>query len=71
MTRVSIHALRSAFRCLHTHRTIPAAVAAITATVPDAAEVRELLQFIATSKRGIQPSLRFSLYDRGRNDEET
>jgi len=60
ISTTNIHAIREAFYCLHTYRTIPAAVEAIRdrglAKVP---EVRELLEFIATSKRGIQPSVRF------------
>jgi UDP-N-acetylglucosamine acyltransferase len=57
--RESIFAIRQAFRCYHSHRTLPAAVAAIRHTCPDVPEVREMLDFIAASKRGIHPSLRF------------
>ncbi|HEX3356306.1 MAG TPA: acyl-ACP--UDP-N-acetylglucosamine O-acyltransferase [Tepidisphaeraceae bacterium] len=59
ISQASIHAIRRTFHCLHTHRTIPAAVKAIEAS-PDAQapEVQELLHFIATAKRGIQPSVR-------------
>lgn len=70
MTRESIHALRAAFQCLHTHRTTPAAVRAIREIVPEAAEVGELLDFIAASKRGIQPSLRFVSYYRGESEQD-
>lgn len=61
MSRESIHAVRAAFRCFHTHRTTPAAVAAIERGVPLLPEVKELLAFIAAgSKRGLQPSIRFT-----------
>jgi UDP-N-acetylglucosamine acyltransferase len=58
--RAGIHAIREAFHCLHNHRTMPAALEAIRALdnvhLP---VVREILDFIATSNRGIQPSVRF------------
>ena len=53
----TIRAVRAAFRCLHTIRVMSEAVKMIRETVPDLPEVRELLDFIATSKRGIVPSL--------------
>jgi UDP-N-acetylglucosamine acyltransferase len=56
MTRESIHAVRSAYRSLHFHRLIDRAVEEIRQTIADVPEVRELLDFIATSKRGITPS---------------
>lgn len=59
MSREAIHAVRGAFFCLHTNRTLPSAVAAMQRTVPMAAEVREMLDFIAAGKRGILPSVRF------------
>jgi UDP-N-acetylglucosamine acyltransferase len=51
----SIVAIRAAFRCFHVHRQVPDAVAAIRAQVPMVSEVREILDFIAASKRGIVP----------------
>ncbi|MDB5353985.1 MAG: acyl-ACP--UDP-N-acetylglucosamine O-acyltransferase [Phycisphaerales bacterium] len=59
MPRESIQAIRAAFHCLHTHRTAAAVVAAIRELNSPAPEVQEMLDFIATSKRGIQPSVRF------------
>jgi acyl-[acyl carrier protein]--UDP-N-acetylglucosamine O-acyltransferase len=58
--QASIHALRRAFKLLHEHRTTPAAVNAIRNS-PDAdvIEVAELLSFIAGSRRGLQPSVRW------------
>ena len=49
--------MRAAFRVLHTTRVMPDAVKKIRETVGECAEVRELLDFIASSKRGIVPSL--------------
>jgi len=63
MSREASHAIRGVFRCLGRHRTTSRAVKAILETVPDLPEVREILEFIAASKRGIQPSLRFARYD--------
>jgi len=53
----TIHAIRAAYRCLHSQRVMSETVKMIRQTVPDLPEVRELLDFIATSKRGIVPSL--------------
>ena len=59
ISQANIHAIRRTFLSLHTHRTIATAVKAIEAA-NDArlSEVQELLQFISSAKRGIQPSLR-------------
>jgi len=58
MSRETIHAVRSAFRCLHTNRTMPAAVAAIRATIPMLPEIKELLDFLASTKRGVLSSVK-------------
>jgi UDP-N-acetylglucosamine acyltransferase len=70
--QASIQALRRAFRLLHANRTTPGAVAAIResadASVP---EVIELLSFIAGSKRGLQPSVRWlAAMTRGVEEDE-
>jgi UDP-N-acetylglucosamine acyltransferase len=57
--RPAIFAIRKAYHCYHTHRTLPSAIRAIRDTCPDLPEVRELLAFLTSSKRGIHPSLRF------------
>jgi UDP-N-acetylglucosamine acyltransferase len=57
MSRETIHALRSAFRCLHVHRTLPAAMDAIQKSVPMLPEIQELLTFLKTTKRGILGSV--------------
>jgi len=57
MSREVIAAIRGVFRCIHAHRLIENAVEEIRLTVPDLPEVRELLDFIATAKRGIVPSV--------------
>ena len=59
MPRESIAAVRKAFHCYHTHRTRPAAIRAIRESCPPVPEIRELLDFLGTTKRGIQPSARF------------
>ena len=58
MSRETIQAIRAVYQRLHSHRTMNKAVAAIRAEIPDLPEVREILAFIAESKRGIQPSLK-------------
>jgi len=70
IARQSIHDLRAAFRCLHSHRTTTAAVEAIRALNSQSPEVKELLDFIAAAKRGIQPSVRFNAMTRGGGDAD-
>jgi UDP-N-acetylglucosamine acyltransferase len=57
MCRKSIHAVRAAYRIFHAQRLLKHVIEEIKATVPDVAEIRELLDFIATAKRGIVPSV--------------
>jgi UDP-N-acetylglucosamine acyltransferase len=59
MSRESIFAVRAAYRCIHTHRTMTGAIAAIRAHVPQVPEVLEILDFMAHATRGILPSVRF------------
>ena len=54
---VTEEVLRAVFTSLHTQRVMSKATQMIRDTVPDLPEIRELLDFIATSKRGIAPSL--------------
>lgn len=58
LSREQIAAVRAAFYCLHTHRGLPAAIAAIRAGIPDVPEVHELVDFIASTRRGIVTSWR-------------
>ena len=69
MSREAIAAIRSAFHCIHSHRTTPAALEAIRQKVPDMPEVRELLEFYSTSRRGVTGSLRYAQTE-GRGDAE-
>jgi UDP-N-acetylglucosamine acyltransferase len=62
LSREGIHAIRSAFYCIHSNRTTSGIVAAIKATCPQTPEVIEMLEFIAGSRRGIHPSLKFANY---------
>ena len=58
MSAHTVHALRRAFLAMHSHRMMPAVLLAIRSDeCSKTAEVQELLQFIVTSKRGIQPSI--------------
>jgi UDP-N-acetylglucosamine acyltransferase len=66
--RDGIKAIRAAYQCLHTHRTTSDAVRAIQSIEPRTPELCELLDFIATTKRGIQPSIHF--LTRTRDEEE-
>jgi len=59
MDAESIRAVRAAYRCLHTHRTMPDALAAIRAEVGHVPVVEELLAFAAEKGRGLQPSVHF------------
>jgi UDP-N-acetylglucosamine acyltransferase len=56
MDREAISAIRAVFRSLRFHRLTQRALDEIRSSVPDLPEVRELLNFIATAKRGIVPS---------------
>jgi UDP-N-acetylglucosamine acyltransferase len=56
MSREAIRAIRAAYRCLHSHRIVSAALDEIRTTVPNLPEIRELIEFISSSKRGIVPS---------------
>jgi UDP-N-acetylglucosamine acyltransferase len=65
MGREAIVAIRAAYQRLRDHRTTGAAVAAIRSEVPDLPEVREILDFIASSNRGLLPSSRPSRTGQG------
>lgn len=55
LTQQSIHAIRQTFRCLESCRQVKDALERVHAEVELTAEVREILDFIASSKRGIIP----------------
>jgi UDP-N-acetylglucosamine acyltransferase len=57
MGREAVSAIRAVFRSLHFHRLTERAMEEIRATVPNLPEVHELLDFIATAKRGLVPSV--------------
>jgi UDP-N-acetylglucosamine acyltransferase len=59
----SIRAIRAAYRCLHTHRTVPDAIAAIRESVADLPVRDEIIAFVTAKGRGLQPSVHF-LQDR-------
>jgi UDP-N-acetylglucosamine acyltransferase len=72
MSRQTIHAVRTAFYCLHMNRTMPAAIAAIRRTVPMLPEIQELLDFLSSSKRGVLGSVKGQGITRlRRSDEES
>jgi UDP-N-acetylglucosamine acyltransferase len=58
MSHEAIAGIRAAFHCIHSHRTVSAAMEAIRRKVPDVPEVRELLEFYRTTRRGVTRSLR-------------
>jgi UDP-N-acetylglucosamine acyltransferase len=58
MAREAIVAIRAAYQRLRDHRTTPAALVAIRSEVPDLPEVREIIEFIRSSRRGMLPSFR-------------
>lgn len=59
IARPGIFAIRRAYHCYHTHRTLPSAVQAIRDNCPDLPEIREMLAFLTSSRRGMHPSVRF------------
>lgn len=59
MSRETVRAVRKAYHCYHTHRTRPAAISAIREHCPPLPEIEEIVTFLQTTRRGIQPSLRF------------
>lgn len=68
MTGEAIHSIRSAYFALHTNRTVPAAMEAML-RLPQTPELKELTDFLTSSKRGILQSLRFLRHQIG-NDAE-
>jgi UDP-N-acetylglucosamine acyltransferase len=58
LTRETLYAIRTAYHCIHTNRTLPAAVAQIRERVPLVPEIQELLDFLASTRRGILPSVK-------------
>jgi UDP-N-acetylglucosamine acyltransferase len=58
IAREAIVAIRAAYQRLRDHRTTSAALAAIRAEVPDLPQVREIVDFLHASKRGVLPSSR-------------
>ncbi len=70
MSRESIHGVRRAYAAMGKHRTMPAAVAAMR-DYESIAEVKEIIDFIATSKRGITPSNKNRESDRTTSKDRT
>lgn len=69
LSRDAISAIRAAYHCLHSHRTMPDVLAAIKALKLDVPEVHELVHFLSGSKRGIQRSVHADRTRPG-NDED-
>lgn len=59
ISQQSIHAIRAAYFCLHHNRVLSHAIEEIRATIPQTHEVRELVEFLTSTKRGIAPSVHF------------
>ncbi len=70
MSRETIHAVRSAFYCLHMNRTVPAAMAAIRKSVPILPEIKELIDFLISTKRGVLGSVKGQGITRLRRTDE-
>ncbi|HZL34999.1 MAG TPA: acyl-ACP--UDP-N-acetylglucosamine O-acyltransferase [Tepidisphaeraceae bacterium] len=62
MSRQTIHSIRAAWQLFHTLRTLPAVIDAMKGISPMSDEVREIIDFMSTTKRGIQPSVKFLNY---------
>ena len=56
----SIHAIRDAYRCLHSHRTLPDAIAAMRETVAALPVRDEIIAFATAKGRGLPPSVHFT-----------
>lgn len=59
LSREAIHSVRSAWHFFHTIRTIPLVLERMRQIEPMTPEVREIIDFITSSKRGILRSARF------------
>lgn len=59
ISQQAIHEIRAAYYHLHHNRTLSAAIRQILQEVPQIPEVQELVKFLTTTKRGIQPSVHF------------
>ncbi|MGA2231250.1 MAG: acyl-ACP--UDP-N-acetylglucosamine O-acyltransferase [Tepidisphaeraceae bacterium] len=53
----TLSAIRAVYRCFRVNRTMPNAIQAVREQVPQLPEVREILDFISTSKRGVVPTV--------------
>jgi UDP-N-acetylglucosamine acyltransferase len=51
-----IHAIRTFYHALHTHRTVPSALEYVEKQIPFSPEIGELVAFCRSTKRGIEPS---------------
>jgi UDP-N-acetylglucosamine acyltransferase len=56
----SIRAIRDAYRCLHSHRTLPDAIAAMRETVAALPVRDEIIAFATAKGRGLPPSVHFT-----------
>jgi UDP-N-acetylglucosamine acyltransferase len=68
LSREAIHAIRRAYHCYHTHRTLPQALRAIRETCRDLPEIREILEFMAGTRRGLERSTRFPRVPQGEGE---
>jgi UDP-N-acetylglucosamine acyltransferase len=70
MSREAIHALRAAFHRIHSRRSVLEAVKELEEEGIAVPQVREMVEFVKNSKRGIVPSTRFLAVYRAADDEE-
>jgi UDP-N-acetylglucosamine acyltransferase len=70
MSRETITAIRGVYHRLGIHRVMSTAVEAIRKEVPDLPEVREIVEFIEASRRGVIPSYRRHPHALGSDPDE-
>lgn len=70
ISRDGLRAIRAAYSYLHSHRNTSSAVEAVTRLGTHIPEIQELLDFIASSERGIQRSVHFVSQAHATADED-
>ena len=66
----SIAAVRAAFQRIHANRSLHAAMKELASAKESTAEIRELIDFINASRRGVTPSARYAAAARASSSED-